>query len=86
MTYIFVKQNRRNNWWCYGTINGYDKSFEGNTQNAVKQKMIQYLKKQKVDMEQVKWFEPNYYQHDKNIPEDGMRRIKSFKPMNLDNL
>lgn len=29
MIKIHTKQNRKGNWWCFATLNGYDYSFEG---------------------------------------------------------
>lgn len=41
---IETKQNKSGNWWCYATVNGYDKSFEGYSIEDAQSKMRKFLK------------------------------------------
>lgn len=45
-------------WYCFGTIAGYDYSFDGVTVDAAKLKMMDLLQKKKINPETVKWHEP----------------------------
>jgi hypothetical protein len=58
---VQTRQNRKRNWWCNGTINGYDYSFEGNTINDAKTQMIELLAKLNVREMDVVWEEPKCY-------------------------
>ena len=57
MHVYFKKLNGK--WYCYGTIAGYDYSFDGLTIDAARIQMIDLLKRKAIDIDSVKWHEPD---------------------------
>lgn len=47
-------------WWCNGTIEGYDHSFEAKEMKDAQHEMIEFLKKRNL-LDSVRWEYPKYY-------------------------
>jgi len=62
MTIISTKETEHRRWICYGTINGYDASFEHSSQSASIYEMSRYLDNRNVNSYEVKWMTPVSYQ------------------------
>jgi phage-related protein len=60
MIHLYVRQNNRGAWWCNGTINGYDHSFEGTLESCQIQ-MASFLTKKGIAVKDVVWHEPRLY-------------------------
>lgn len=58
---IETRQKSNGDWWCNGTIYGYDVSFESKTSFDARRQMIVYLKGKGINIEDVKWMKPQTY-------------------------
>lgn len=65
MTHIETRQNRKGNFWCNGTINGYDISFEEQTTEKAREKMGEYLENRNIS--NVIWEAVKYYPATDNV-------------------
>lgn len=67
MIKIQTRQNRHGNWWCNGTIDGYDHSFEGKKIQEAQEQMLDLLKKKSIPLERTKWELPRLYDWPKTV-------------------
>lgn len=58
---IQTRENKDGNWWCNGTIQGYDHSFEAKTIKKATIKMVKFLNDKRINMSETKWETPKYY-------------------------
>lgn len=55
MIVIHTRQSENGNWWCSGTVLGADESFEHRFDSGAQVAMVNFLKRNGVDMQKVKW-------------------------------
>lgn len=61
MVHIHTKENKKGKWYCFGTVQGYDYSFEDFTIETVRNQMRKLLQKLCVPVMNIKWHEPKTY-------------------------
>lgn len=54
---------------CYGTINGHDYFFEGDSAGGAHMRMLRKLRELNIPHDEVKWCEPEYYMKNGDISE-----------------
>lgn len=67
MYVIETRQQKNGNWWCNGTIEGYDHSFESNTMHGARFKMRVFLKIRKIPCDMIRWENVQYYREDSGM-------------------
>lgn len=59
MTTINTQQKKKDSWWCYATVKGYDFSFEGENYVEAQSRMVECVKKLGLDIVvDCKWMLP----------------------------
>lgn len=61
MVHIQTRQQKNLEWWCNGTVDGYDMSFDGFTMLQAQEKMRAYLIGKHFYPQDVNWESPIYY-------------------------
>lgn len=64
MYQVYTRQNKKGNWWCNGTIQGYDYSFESPSMFDAQHQMRNLLSKKDINPDHVKWHKPTLYPTD----------------------
>lgn len=80
MIHISVRENKHGTWWCNGTIQGYDHSFEGGF-GECQMLMAELLNKKGIREKEVIWNAPQYYKH---LPENNSKLPIGYASWRLD--
>lgn len=67
MCIIQTRQQKNGNWWCNGTIVGYDYSYEGQTIEEAQSQMRALLEYRGINS--AEWQEEQHYQENRDMPE-----------------
>lgn len=67
MCIIQTRQQKNGNWWCNGTIESYDYSYEGQTIEEAQSQMRALLEYRGINS--AKWLEEQHYQVNRDMPE-----------------
>lgn len=65
---IHTKNTGLRRWFCYGTIQGMDMSYRGQSMEEVQCKMREYLIRKNISAGETTWTEPQYFEIDKPLP------------------